>query len=211
MRSSNDGIVSALTERLAAKKPLQAHPTTFQRTVFLNGLPRVFRTRRLEPACGRQERRNRRLINPQQIKNQKLHLSNAEARTLVRDYLPTSLRIAVRLGSLRNAADDLSKLCERPFQFRPQQTSPRIQHPIVFRRHGVKLDLAQPECLSQKSLGPISVMRLADRLLRRRNTNPMDISPVGQKKDRHKTAFDAKTLLVNTKKLGALSEPSFLR
>ena len=54
-------------------------------------------------------------------------------------------------------------------------------------------------------------MSLADRFLGGCYPYTVQRPLIGQNKDRHKTALDPKTLVVNTKKLGALSEPSFLR
>lgn len=54
-------------------------------------------------------------------------------------------------------------------------------------------------------------MSLADRFFRGRDPYALQGASVGQNKDRHKTALDASSLLVNTQKLGARSQPSFLR
>ena len=43
------------------------------------------------------------------------------------------------------------------------------------------------------------------------DAGPVAVQTVGQKKDRHETAFDTLPALVNAKKLGPLTQPSFLR
>lgn len=63
----------ALTKRLTSEDTLQAHPGSFQSTVSLDSLPRVFRARRLKSArCG-QERRDRRLVKPENVDRKKFH------------------------------------------------------------------------------------------------------------------------------------------
>jgi len=53
-------------------------------------------------------------------------------------------------------------------------------------------------------------MGLSDRFLRRSDADSLKLPVIRQNKDGHKPSFDPGTLIVNTQKLGALSEPSFL-
>ena len=108
-----------------------------------------------------------------------------------------------------NPRNNVPKFIERLFQLYLQNASPRIQNPVVFCFDQIELGLAQSKAFPEQPFRSISVMRLADRFFRRGDPNSLDLAAVRQKEDRHVTALDTGSLLVNTQKLGALGEPSF--
>src|SRR5262245_18626888 len=99
---------------------------------------------------------------------------------------------------------------KRFIKFYVQQAAPGIKDPIVFFADRIQLGPAQPKGLSEQPFRAIAVMGLAYRLLGRRNANAVHRPLAGQNEYRHKTALDTPALLVNTKKLGAFKQPSFL-
>ncbi len=109
------------------------------------------------------------------------------------------------LGALcGNSSYDLLKLRQRLFEFDLQNASASIYYPVKSLLDGVEFRSTQSETLSQQTLGPITVMRLADALFRRRNADAMPAVFGGQNENRHKTAFKTDTLLIDPQEIGAL-------
>ena len=104
----------------------------------------------------------------------------------------------------------LPKFRQRFFEFRAQQASPCIQNPIIFRGYRVKLGSAQSKTLPQQPFCPITVVRLADRLLCRRDSNTMKSKFRGQNENRHKTAFETLSIFINPQKISAFEQPTLL-
>ena len=86
-----------------------------------------------------------------------------------------------------------------------------FKHPIVLYGDRIELGPAQSKSLAQQAFRTIAVVRLCrspfSSPLCRRGASARR----GQNENRHKTAFNTLSLLVNPKKLGAFSQPGFLR
>jgi hypothetical protein len=134
--------VPAFAERLASQDTFKAHPGSAKGSIFLDRLTCVLRTRRLEPARGRQKGRHYRLVNAQQIQNQKFHplkhfategTENTEGNS---KFQITAISLCALCVLCGYSCGYRLKLRQWPFEFHSQDRPPRIQNPIVFDADG---------------------------------------------------------------------------
>ncbi len=120
-------------------------------------------------------------------------------------------RVAVARDPTFDLCRDRSKFAKGLFEFCIQQASPCVQNPIKLGLDHVEFGTAQSKCFSEQSLCAITGNGIADRFFGRRNAQPVNTKFCGQNENRHKTAFKTSAPIVDTKEIGALSQPLVLR
>ena len=172
---------------MAAQQTPYPHPAPAQSPVPLDGLKRVLRTGWDESARGREQGREKRLVEPEQgCKSDSYQLLFRFARGFFFRF----------------------DLGNNPLQIRDNGAglflnyqAARVKNPIISTTKAVKLARRQPKSLAQKSLRPVALNGESRHLPRGRYAEPVLFESVRQDEDCRQTAFETPAFAVNRAKL----------
>lgn len=183
---------------MAAQQAAYPHPAAAHSPVTLDGFERVFRTGWNESARGREQGREKRLVE-------------AEQRCKSDSY-----QLLLRLA--RGFCFVTSDLCNGPLQIRDYRVhllldyqAAGVKNPIISMIKPVELARQQPESLAQKPLRPVTLNGEPRHFPRSRYPEPVLAEPVRQNKDCRQTAFKTPTLAVNRAELRRFTQTRIFR
>ena len=182
---------------MAAQQAAYPHPAAAQRPVPLDGFERVFRTGWDESARGREQRREKRLVEPEQ-----------RCKSGSYQLLPRLTRGFFFRFDLGN----------NPLQIRDYRAdllldyqAAGVKNPIVSTTKPVEIAPRQTKSLAQKPLRPVTLNGEPRHLPRSRYPESVPVEPVGQNEDCRQTAFKTPAPVVNRAKLRRLTQTRIFR
>ena len=185
-------------KRVAAQKAAYTHPSAAHGPVSLDGFERVFRTGWNESARGREQGREKRLVEPEQrCKSDSYQLLFRFARGL---FFVTF---------------DLGKNPLQVGDYRPDllldYRAAGVKNPIISTTKPVELACLQPKSLTQEPLRPVTLHGKPRHFPRSRYPEPLMFEPVRQDEDCRQTAFETPAPVVNRAKLRGFTQTHVFR
>ena len=178
---------------VAAQKAAYPHPAPAHSPVTLYGLKRVFRTGWDESARGREQGRDKRLVEPEQR-------CKSDSYQLLFRFTRGFFFFTSDLGN-----NPLQILDYRADLLLDYQAA-GVKNPIISTTKAVKLVGRQPKSFAQKPLRPVTLNGEPRHLPRDRYPEPVLFEAVRQYEDCRQTAFKTPAFAVNRAKLRRLTQ-----
>jgi hypothetical protein len=173
---------------MAAQQAAYPHPAPAHGSVTFDGFERVFRTGWDESARGREQGREKRLVESKQR-------CESDSYQLLFRFARGCFFVTFDLGN-------------NPLQIRDYRAdlllnyrAAGVKNPIVFTTKPVELARRQPESLTQEPLRPVTLHGEPRHFPRSRYAEPVLFEPVRQDEDCRQTAFETPAPVVNRAKL----------
>ena len=182
---------------VAAQQAAYSHPTPAHGPIPLDGFERVFRTGWDESARGREQGREKHLVEPEQGCN------NDPCQLLFRFARGFFFRFDLSNNPLQIRDDGVNLLLN-------YQAS-GVKNPIISTAEAVQLARRQPKSFTQKPLRPVTLDGEPRHLSRGRYAEPVLFESVRQEEDGRQTAFETPAFAVNRAKLRRLTQTRIFR
>jgi hypothetical protein len=182
---------------MAAQQTTYPHPAPTHRPVTLDGLQRVLRTGWDESARGREQGREKRLVESEQrCKSDSYQLLFRFARGF---FFTADLR------------NNPLQICYYRVNLLLNYQAAGVKNPVISAIKSVELASRQPKSLTQEPLRPVTLNGEPRHLPRSCYPEPVMFEFVGQDEDCRQTSFETPALAINRAKLRRITQTRIFR
>jgi hypothetical protein len=183
---------------MTAQQAAYPHPASARGPVTFDSFERVFRTRWNESARGREQGREKRLVESEQR-------CESDSYQLLFRFARGCFFVTFDLGN--NSLQIRDYRADLLLNYQPAG----VKNPIISTIKTAEFARRQPKSLTQEPLRPVTLHGEPRHLPRSRYSEPVLFEPVRQQEDCRQTAFETPASIINRAKLWRLTQTRIFR